>query len=459
LTFALAALLLLACSPAPRTHPDAAPDAGPYCGDGIVKTIRGDRPEMCDDGPRNGAPDSYCTVYCRYGRYQDSSHGYVHSYLGVPAVAAASVNFGWGRGGYAFTAYDETGLVIAPDLVASTDFQPLADTTPIVRIRTMHIPPVRTAPVALGNLSLDPFIGVPIWAERPQPGEAPRLYYAMVNPDLQPTVHELPYPFPDGSHPQIYTPYGGRPSAVVIVDQSANPPHHLLAAVVDVRSPTQVTTTTLRVPAPGRVRSHVISTSHQEEAGGPPVHRLVQFFDDSDTFVALVNVPTPGDPMEQTGQYQLSEFARGRWPTRITASTTWPTCSEYGLSIQEQYHGDPAITFHPPPVMVVTDTGDAYKVQFGEELAGEFLLAPFGQVAPGTRVIGYDAFPSLMGWEPDGSFVILPDGDCRDLRSTALQRQRFQHLPPWATMRAVVRRPSIGGVATLLVDGWLVLKR
>lgn len=100
-----------------------------------MKSPRGDRPETCDDGPRNGAPDSYCSAYCRYGAYPDGDNDYIHSYLGFPAVAGTSVDFGWGHGGYAFSAYDETGLVIAPDIIA-TDFQPLADTTPIVRLRT-----------------------------------------------------------------------------------------------------------------------------------------------------------------------------------------------------------------------------------------------------------------------------------------------------------------------------------
>ncbi len=412
-------------------------------------------PEMCDDGARNGTVESLCNKYC-VDTDIERGRTYSHTYIGFTPKAAAAVKFGWGRGGFAFTAFDDRGLVIAPD-IREHDFRPLADATPVVSMTTVSLP-TRSTPVAIGTVLLNETVGVPIWVERPLGGDtAPRMYYASVDAALQSTVHELPYPFPDGTQPTLHTSYHDR-HGVLLVDQSRTPPYDLLVAMIVVRSPTDVTTSTLRVPAPGRVRGAAVETTTIEDPSVVYIQRLVQFFEDTGTFVAIVDRPPPGVPAAEARTYEVKELARGSWPSRVVSGTQWPEgCDEHGREAAGYTPSRYPEFSSPVPLALLTDTGDIYTWRFVEGLEGEQFVTPFGHVAAGSRVLRtYDVFLSALSWEPDGTFVWLADSDCRDLKSTAMKAQRYAGVGPWATMNAVITSFAIHGRGDFLIDDWLV---
>jgi hypothetical protein len=272
---------------------------------------------------------------------------------------------------------------------------------------------------------------LPVWVEQKQPGDpTPRMYYAELASDLTATVHEIPYPFPDGTRPNLLVPWDW--TTLLVVDQSSAPPYDLLAAVLIVNSPTDRTWVTLRVPAPGRVRGAAIESLLPEDYEPPNTwtHRVVQFFEDTHAFVALDDVGKQ-DPTDLT-PHQLFESARGSWPFHVVDGDHWVEgCDNHG-----GFNDIPAALRHPYPLVVLTDTGDIYTWQFSDGPGPESFLAPFAHVAPGSsalRTSGDTYNNHLHVLEPDGTMVRLEDADCQDLRSGAMQPLRITATDPWTT--------------------------
>jgi hypothetical protein len=171
------------------------------------------------------------------------------------------------------------------------------------------------------------------------------------------------------------------------------------------------------VPAPGRVRTVAVESTEWDDVASEFVEQVVQFFDDTSTFVAFANhVP----PVSCEVDFQLYESGRGNWPFKVVAATSWV-----------QGH-DPIVTnTHPPPIATMTDTGDVYVWQFVQGVSGEALVAPFGRMPPGTRVIGtaVGGTTGVWGLLPSGRFHLLVSGDRTDIHAGALMPMELEGIP------------------------------
>jgi hypothetical protein len=367
--------------------------------------------------------------------------------LGHPVTRSVRVSFvdnaHWGEG-LAFTNYDATGVHVIWDLPFTPYFMGIAP--PIDDLR------VQSAPVALGAVEVGGLANgggiAPIWIEATGSG-VPKMYIAIPATSGPPETHEIPYPFSDGTAPSLVV--STEMYSVMVIDQSSVPPNDLLVASVILRSPTDVVTTTLRLPAPGHVRGPPVTANGSTDNVTPDVRQVVQFFDDTHTFVVIEERQPHGDPLANSASYQLSEAVRGAWPFRVVDGVDWQEgCNDSGMFINP-----PEYRF-PLPLALLTDTGDIYVWQFTGGVEGESGLVPFGHVAPGTRWIwrgGGGVWASLEAVEPDGQMVVLNDSDCQDLRSAALRAQRFPAVAPWATSTEVVGVSSFGFRGGLITDG------
>jgi hypothetical protein len=434
---ALALLVLENCSSTNEASSDAAvgDSAKAICGNGSLD-FPSNTPQVweeCDDGALNGTTDSLCTKQCTSGAVDPWT--VLHASLGYPSTRNVQVYMhGQFPVGLAFTGFDDTGVHVIPAMRPEY-FNGVVP--PLITLK------VDSRPVALGVIDpMDAGAVLPIWIESASSAPQLRMYYADVFHGA-PEIHEIVYPFPDGTRPSLVV--SRDRVSVMLLDQSSVAPYDLLVALILVRSPTDVVTSTLRIPSPGLVRGVAVeSTENDGIANVQSVEQVVQFFDDTLTFVAIENrVPTPTDPWSLNGSYQLYESGRGRWPFHVVSGTTW---FEGGFSLGV---GDPKYT-HPMSLATLTDTGDIYLWQFSSGLDGESFLAPFGHVAVGTRVMGmadapWDDRAGLWALEPDGHVVVLKDADGLDLRSGALKPQRFPAGAAWIMSAGVDDSGRKGG--------------
>jgi hypothetical protein len=401
----LSSVLLVGCGVPSRERADAQPPPdGPHCGNGVLEEDPPGLGEECDDGALNGTSQSRCTKQCVPPNTNFWGQAPLRAVpLDHPAKRAVRVELsgetGWG---VAFTNYDDTGVHVIRNYGFNHPLE-------YVTLR------VQGPTVALGAISAGGFAShlLPLWAE--EAGDGFHLYLADVPAGAAPTIHELPYPFVDGTHPQIFA--SRTRAAVLTLDQSSVPPYDLLAALIMVCAPGDVTTKTLRVPAPGRVRTVAVESTEWDDVASEFVEQVVQFFDDTSTFVAFANhVP----PVSCEVDFQLYESGRGNWPFKVVAATSWV-----------QGH-DPIVTnTHPPPIATMTDTGDVYVWQFVQGVSGEALVAPFGRMPPGTRVIGtaVGGTTGVWGLLPSGRFHLLVSGDRTDIHAGALMPMELEGIP------------------------------
>ena len=421
-TLAIAAGIA-ACSAPGRSVPDAAA-SGSVCGDGIVEVNEEtvDAPfadEQCDDGPLNGTPQSHCTKQCRTVQLQAFP---IHSFaLGYRVSQAVIVGVN-GRLGWAFLTPDEPGLHVrwragGPAFILQ-----------------VHSPATAVAQFLVANGALA------VWTEGPTGTDpAVHLYYAEFDDSLQPQIHELPYPFADGTTPWLLT--LDDDSEVIVLDQTAGPSVELLAAVIDPTSP-QVTLTSVRVAAPGAVRGSALPIwlyMRDQVLDPSQAHnylRVVQFFDDTLTYVTLevrLGMAVPSTPV-------LSEFARGSWPFHVTGGIPW-TKDDYHACLSAEsdasVFANAATYTHPSPLLVITDSGDLYQWQFDGRpvTSGEVGPTAWAHVAPHSLIThGYLPSSTANILEPDGQALLLADGDCTDPASVALEP--FDppiSYPPWTS--------------------------
>lgn len=413
------AFVASACGADPRDNVDAGTSDATQelCGNGIWDVLTTGHMEDCDQGLLNGTPQARCTKQCR-------------NPVGPVPTPTRSVDLGFpiaklelldhdtqSRTQIAVTNFDARGVQVFRAALTTPGVNPRPTLTTLM---------VESAPVALGQLRVDEFSPrLPAWIEVP-PGESPHLYYAEI-PELgPPVIHEVPYPFSDGTKPEIV----GRTheeAGLLIVDQSATGDRDLLVAVVLVRSPTDVVTYSLRIASPGGTRGMAIDTGvyvdNVEMRNG--ARQVVQFFDDPGAFVAIdIRLPNPSDPFVRTGAVQLSEVARGSWPFQVVGADKF-----------EKSCPDAKWPAHPVPLAVMTDTGALYIWQFDRGLEpGETFVAPFARAKVGTRNVNASNF-HIGALEPDGRYAMFTDGDCRDLRSTAIAPLRGSYTQPWSISR------------------------
>ena len=380
------------------------PPDGPHCGNGVFEYDLG---ETCDEGAANGTSQSLCTKQCEQA---SSGEWLIRGVpLDLPAKRYVRVGF-WGQSnwGVAYTAFDDAGVHVLRNIGLN---QPL-DPIPLK---------VQAAPVALGALGVGSST-LPLWVEHASDGL--HLYMADLPSGAPATINEVPYPFPDGTKPQLFV--SEFRFTAMLVDQSAEPPHDLLVAMFMARTPTDITTKTLRVPAPGRVRSLALEHTAWDRAADKIVQQVVQFFEDTSTFVAFSNI-TPNVPC--VCDFDLYESGRGNWPYTVVGGTGWYEGGSTPLPPV------PANS-HPPPFVTMTDTGDLYIWQFVEGTSGESFIAPFGHMPTGTGIISALAgsIPGVWGIEPNGKLLLLNDADTVDLRSGSLMPREFAGITPWTEL-------------------------
>ena len=437
-------LAVISCSQPGRSG--GAREGGPnlLCGNGIVEP---DNEETCDLGALNGAPGGTCSRQCSEWPGGSVVAMEPHLPLGESPTRAVTVLPTWGHG-IAFTSFDRSGIHVAPN-IRYGEFVPadqLGNPPQQIELR------VAADPVALGNVFVrDDNELLPIWIEQAPGDPIAHMYFAELAADYTASVHEIPYPFPDGTKPELVVSDWRR--SVMIVDQSGTPPYDLLVAVLAVRSASDWTTTTLRVAAPGRTRGAAVEATADEDPANPSImtQRVVQFFDDTHAFIALEDLE-PVDGSFGSSPYQLYESARGSWPFRVVGGDIWVEgCDDHGAYPTQL----PASLTHPYPLAVLTDSGDIFMWQFDHSPDGENLPSPFAHVPAGAGALhtwddNYSVLVHVLA--PDGIMYELKDADCQDLQSGALAPLLVTATTPWSVVAPVLYRGfSYGGTIS---DGW-----
>ena len=382
-------LALIGCSPAPRDGADATPaDAAELCGNGRLDRLGGTYAEECDEGAHNGTPEGHCTKQC-WSAQQSPPVAHRQVDLGPPIAAVGALPVYAGLSISTFSPEDGQVRVWH-------EIDPGSGPNP----RLLRV----AAPVV--SLASGSVFQGPAWIEQAS-GEPPHLYAADYIAGDPPTIRELDYPFPDGIRPELVGQTPGDPG-LLIVDQ--NLAGELLVAMVSARSPTEVATVTLRVPAPPGTRGISVDASFYFDYGHAGSRRLVVFFDDPGSFVSI-DVTYTYDPAFEFGPHELTELARGSWPFHVVAGDTHPKFCPPGDT--------------PPElrrlVSVLADTGEIYLWPFDHGLApGEAFPMVFARVSPGTRALRWYGLNGIGVLEADGTLKLFSDGDPCSMWSVAL---------------------------------------
>ncbi|MDB4956163.1 MAG: hypothetical protein JWO36_3732 [Myxococcales bacterium] len=388
-------------------------------------------PEQCDDGPLNGTPQdpNRCTKQCLRGDHANGLEPIQHVPFAVafPMKKIVELEINTTCPSLAFTGFDDTGAHVALGPPNAGGFSLVVQP----QIVTMK---VHSAPSGLGRLwRPNGDFSSPLWVERAVPGVGgPWLFFATFSADFTPTIHELPYPFPDGEGGEIIVEDGQMP---LLVDQSTTT-HELLVAAIVSRSDTDIAIFPARFPAAGNRRGVIVGSPGWAtvQLDGTPSLLYVQFFDDTLGFQTIaVQLPTPGDVFATTGDYRMFEHARGSWPFRVAAASFWN--KRAFLSFEGRAHGPYPPESHPTAVM--SDTGDIYTWQF-DASPGE-TLTRYAHVAPGSIMtlpvdsnMGSDPL-ALWVLQPDGTQIALIDGDSdpSSVQSQALMPLAAPGTAPW----------------------------
>ncbi len=370
--------------------------------------------EQCDDGPLNGTSASLCTVQCLGGLWS------IGPTLSIPldspprSMQSFSIN---DHNSLAYTSYDDDA---DHGTIGGLDVFPAPEPTTITL--KVHSPPTSLGLLRQFNANVQ----WPVWIERAIPGVGgPWMFFASFDAAGEPTIHEVPYPFPDGAGGEFYT--MNVPTNPVLVDQSTDGSNDLLVAVLIAIDADDIVVAQQRLPAPGAHRGVLVGNPGAVDTFDSPSwldrFNFVQFFDDNSTFETFY--VTEPDSDVRPADFTISEFAAGTWPYPVVD----------GVLLPKEWNGDPAMT-HPYATAVIADTGDIYTWQFDHSPAGEFQPTLYGHVAPGSRLGpgGGDNDPdAIIAYQPDGSEEVLADGDLAHTPSSSLHPQISQLSTAWTT--------------------------
>ena len=368
--------------------------------------------EQCDDGPLNGTSASLCTVQCLGG------HWAIGPVSGIPLdspprmIQTFVIN---DHNSIAYTSNDDDAVHVT---IGGLDVFPAPEPTTI-KLK-VHSPPTSIGLLDGFNIPQQ----WPVWVERAIPGVGgPWMFYATFDATGAPTIHEISYPFPDGVGGDLST----FDSAInpVLVDQSTDASHDLLVAVLIAVDEDTVVVAPQRLMAPGVHRGVLVGNPGQPDDYAPLSNRysFVQFFDDNSTFETFY-VTEPGTDV-RPADFVITTSATGSWPYPVVDGVLLPKIWNNDFSMA-----------HPFTTAVMTDTGDIYTWQFDHSPSGEFPPTLFGHVAPGSRLVhggGDDDPDAVIAYQPDGTEIVLADGDLEHIPSTALQAQTSQLSGPWTT--------------------------
>jgi hypothetical protein len=237
-----------------------------------------------------------------------------------------------------------------------------------------------------------------------------------------------------------------------LIDQSLAT-HDLRIAVVYVAGPASVNSITFSVAAPGVSLGTTMSATFSDAVQNDPslvtTTQIVQFFDDTKTFVSVA-IDAQIDALMYLTSYSFREVGRGNWPYNTISGTGWiEQCMSGAMS--------PALT-HPLPFAVLTDTGDIYLWQFDAGVDGETIPPELGHVEPGSQTIQSLSFnATALGVyvvQPSGNLVELADSNCMMLGSSSLQPQLYNFGNPVTSSTRTGDRtaPIPGGFHTFSAD-------
>ena len=231
------ALATASCAPGARIANDAQAtsdgttvDAGvPSCGNGIL-----DEGELCDDGALNGGPQSMCTIECLRPSFTvPAAH-----LLTFPSTIDSFVELTPFRIGTILEG--SIGISVALEVHVDSSF----GTNQVPQLVTFGVFSQATSIARLQFQTPDePGADSPLWTEKGADG-APHLYFADVTAG---TVHEVPYPFQDGTDGHLVACQG---ISTVLIDVSATT-HELLVATITGRSSSDIHVTSARFPSGG----------------------------------------------------------------------------------------------------------------------------------------------------------------------------------------------------------------
>jgi len=431
----------MGCNPPPRSPAgaDAAtvPDARvPYCGDGVVGVddVGPNNPgfdEQCDDGPLNGTSASLCTVQCLGG------HWLMGPAVSIPLDSAPRMMLSFSINDHdslAYTSYDDDAVHVT---IGGLDVFPAPEPTTISL--KVHSPPISIGLLHGFNIPQQ----WPVWIERAIPGVGgPWMFYASFDIAGQPTIYEMPYPFPDGVGGELRSFDNG--INPVLVDQSTDGSNDLLVAVLIAIDVGNVVVAQQRLPAPGTHRGVLVgnaapSVDLYDSPNWLDRFSFVQFFDDNATFETFY--VTEPDTDVRPVDFAIAELATGTWPYSVAD----------GVLLPKRWNNGGAAYTHPYTTAVIDNTGEVYTWQFDHSPSGEFPPTLFGHVAAGSHLVsggGDDDPDAVIAYQPDGKEVVLADGDLVNIPSSALQPQVSQLTTPWTTAVAkwaVFYGPGNGG--------------
>ena len=400
------ALILAACSPPARYLGD---DAGSgSCGDGVV-SVGPPLFEECDLGSANGTAGTNCTRECLLAR-PVVDHFFKTGLDRTPSSAVRTVSWITGYGGFAYLDSTENQIGIVGQYISADEHSPT--------VFVSGTSPIKT----LGTIGTPSGI-VPAWVER-DVTDLLHLFYAEISTTGPIVVHELPYPFPDGSNPRMLVDDTGIRFASVLMDQSKGAAD-LLVAVLTLNSDGDLNASTARFAAPSPSPGYANATTYS--SGSRSDQQIVQFFTDPGAFVAIDTIASDMPPT-LSSTYSILESGRGAWPFKVIDATRWG-------------EGGPQTNCPPqnqviPPLAMLTETGDVYIWPFPEIAKSEMYFTPYATFAPGTSMIFGQAGGAVLGLlaiEPDGSQAIALDSDCEDSLSPSLGVQRSPGLAPWSS--------------------------
>jgi hypothetical protein len=376
----------IACGPAPDAPlPDAGTDArDPFCGDGVVGAG-----ERCDDGERNGGPDSLCRLNCVPGQVVLEPLGDV---LSPYPVRGIDLVYGSGVYGVVVTAFDESGLHVLADLSALAP-----------QWFDLHMGGAPTSFRTLAN-ELGSLPGHVYWVEAGGTLARPNLYRASFDfflPELP--VEDLgPTPFADGQGGHLLSTrtHGEGSLFLLVADRGNMPPFPMHLGSFAIPSSSWVTMDSGPSPGVQEIAATDVGPWNMHDIPAP----IVRYLKDPPS-VAIHGVSWDGT--------SLTEIAQFEWEHEVVAAV--------GGGVDESRR-DANNAF-------VTADGTVYT---WSAVTLPKIQGPYASVTPGTNQIvalsrgDAELRDDYAVLESSGEIVFLANNTA----DRSLMPQRFQIGPP-----------------------------
>lgn len=401
--FVAAALALVGCAPPDRAQ-DADVDAstppdGPRCGDGVVDPHF----EFCDEGPLNGTPQGHCSRQCAPGTFIWGSPWWAHRLsLSAAPILSEQILFPNAEGsGLAFVAEPRDAIHLIREISAVIyQGQPYEE----------RVIPAMGKVTSLASAVVAEYGSCPFWIEQAADG-AQHLFFAEWPADAEPIVHEVAYPFPEGTHASLSSSTGFHMLTVVDVSHT----QELFVGTLRFDAFPDIALQQRRFAAPIGDPDYVATTTFAD----PRVEEMddfsqiiVQFFTNPTSFVSVHIDGT-------VASHTIEELGRGAWPYRVVAAQQW-----IGNWIGE-CGPIPIERLWPFPFITLSDGGDLVIWQFDRPWGNGEIDPIFAHVEPLPRAI-QTVSRGILAYMPNGDGIYYTISDCTNLQAPALAPQRFE---------------------------------